>query len=164
MAVLLWFGLLSLHPFYIGITEVEYQEKSKTFQIAVKLFLDDVMSAINHNPKSVVFNPELKNSSMNNMAIKEFVLKGIELKTINDCSKLNNAKTIALNFVGWEIEEGGIWMYLEANNSCYSCLEVSNQLLCNTIREQIHIIRVTRNKKTQTDRFVCPNVRFIVKF
>lgn len=163
VAMALWIGLLSLHPFYIGVSEIEYKEKSKTFQISIKLFVDDVMTELNSTSK-LDFDPTLKNSASNNRVLSDFVQRGFSIKTSNTCNKLPQAKALDLNFIGWELEEGAIWLHLESNGTCLSCLEINNRLLCHSIKEQIHILKFIRNGKVYSDRFVCPNVWYQIKF
>ncbi len=155
IAASLWAIIPSMvHPFYIGITEIEYKPKSKVIQVSIKLFLDDVMSEINAK-SSVKFNPEKKNSTDNNRLLAEFVNAGFCIKTANDPKKLSQAKKIPMTFIGWELEEGAIWMYWESGNALQKFVSVENKLLCASVNQQIHIIKITRPGSVKTERISC---------
>lgn len=162
IAVSLWAIIPSMvHPFYIGITEIEYKPKSKLIQVSIKLFLDDVMSEINAK-SSVKFHPEKKNSSENNRLLSEFVGNDFSIKTAVDQKKLSQSKKIPLTFIGWELEEGAIWMYWESNSALQKYVAVENTLLCTIINQQIHIIKIIRPNAVKSERISCsaPNCLF----
>ena len=163
LAFCLWFGLQSVHPFYLGITEIECKQKHNQIHVSIKLFLDDVMAEINRGATEK-FNPELRNSKLNNKLLEDFLRQGFSIKTAHDVKKIPQSQPIPLSFIGWELEEGGIWMYLEGNKSVQACLEVNNNLLCKSLDGQIHILKVTHNNKTQSDRFTCSKTRHQICF
>ncbi len=162
-AICLWVGFQSLHPFYLGITEIEYKQKPNQIHVSIKLFLDDVMAEINRG-STEKFNPELRNSKLNNKLLEDFLRQGFSIKTAHDVKKLPQSQPIPLTFIGWELEEGGIWMYLEGNKLAQPCLEVNNNLLCKSLDGQIHILKVVKNNKTHSDRFTCTNSRYQICF
>ncbi len=155
IALSIWAIIPSMvHPFYIGLTEIEYKPKSKLIQVSIKLFLDDVMKEINAK-SAVKFNPEKKNSSDNNRLLSEFVGNNFSIKTAADQKKLNKAKKIPLSFIGWELEEGAIWMYWESGNVLEKNIAVENKLLCSSINQQIHIIKIIRPGFVKSERISC---------
>jgi hypothetical protein len=160
IALLLWIVLPSMeHPFYIGITEVEFKQNSKSIQISIKLFVDDVMSEIN-SKSNEKFIPEKKNSPVNNRLLVDFVQDDFFIKTANDQRKLITAHKLPIHFIGWELEEGAIWMYWESNNLLQRCVEVNNSLLCNSIKQQIHIVKIIQSQSVKSERISCSSPVF----
>jgi hypothetical protein len=96
------------HPFYVSVTDAHYKPESRSVEIAQKIFWDDLESVLSQKYKSKV---DLKKGMPLDMLpewIREYTLSH-HLWKVND-------KPCGLEFVGYEIEEDVIWIFLQVRN------------------------------------------------
>lgn len=122
-----------LHPFFVTVTDVNHNPKSKTIEISIKIFTDDLEKAILNENKTVldITNPQNKNRADNLIAL--YLQK--HLKVV-----LNN-KFYPINFVGYQITNEAVWCYLETKKKPkIKTISITNTLLLALYPQQINII------------------------
>jgi len=99
------FQLLS-HPFYISLTEIRYNERQKTLEIAQKIFWDDLEVALGelHQTKVNFLKPESQEQL--EQMIEGYLLKHNQI--------IVNNQQVKLAYLGYEVEEDAAWFYMEA--------------------------------------------------
>lgn len=93
------------HPFYVSVTDAHYKPETRTIEMAQKVFWDDLESVLSQNYKSKV---DLKKGTPLDMLpewIREYTLSH-HFWEVND-------KPCHLEFLGYEIEEDVIWLFME---------------------------------------------------
>ncbi|GHB40471.1 DUF6702 family protein [Mongoliitalea lutea] len=99
------FQLLS-HPFYISLTEIRYNERQKSLEIAQKIFWDDLEVALGelHQTKVNFLKPESQEQL--EQMIEGYLLKHNQI--------IVNNQQVKLAYLGYEVEEDAAWFYMEA--------------------------------------------------
>ena len=124
-----------LHPFFVSVTDINQNAKSKTLEISCKIFCNDLELAIlkETNKKIDIIHPQDKVFA--NKLIANYTAKHIQLKL--------NGKPCNLHFVGYENIEDAIWIYLESDKvQPIQTFEIRNDILLNLHPEQVNIINL----------------------
>ncbi|AFL83480.1 hypothetical protein Belba_0833 [Belliella baltica DSM 15883] len=132
-----------LHPFYISLTEIRYNDAEKTIEIAQKIFWDDLERGLGETNKTKVDFLNPNSPEKLEKMIREYVLKHNQI-TIN-------GKNVSLNYLGYEIEEDATWIYIEGTNvEVPKSVEIINTILIETFGEQQNIINFYVEKKPKS--------------
>lgn len=108
IATLLFGWVVSFHPFYISVTDINYNPKTASLEIAQKIFWDDFEVALgNMSGEAVDFLEPVNQEQLEGLIIK--YLLGKNSVVVND-------QQVKLNYIGYEVEEDAVWFYLEAKN------------------------------------------------
>jgi hypothetical protein len=132
--VLIYLGwLVFSHPFYISLTEIRQNSKSKNLEIAQKIFWDDLEISLSayHQESFDILNP--KDEKKLNDKIGIYLTKHLEIWV--------DGKKVTLNYLGFEVEEDAIWAYFESTPVLLSNqVEVRNSILIREIDSQQNIV------------------------
>jgi hypothetical protein len=135
------------HPFFVSVTEMNFNEKSKNLEISCKLFIDDLQNALKQNYKKSIDLANEKQESENNKIINDYLTKHLSISA--------DAKAIGLKFIGFERESESVFCYFEATNvTTPKKVVITNKILHDYKQEQINIMHVVVNgnrKSTKTD-------------
>jgi len=140
----------SKHPYHVGSVEINYNQKSKTFEITGRFFLDDLENGLNNKyGKSLHFNdPKFKTQL--NEAIKNYSSEYFKLKT--------NNKFLNVNFVGYEEDHESVNVYLESEKvDNPKKIEAAVSFLYNLFDDQINIVHVIVNGERKSEKLIYPN-------
>ncbi|NML58862.1 DUF6702 family protein [Chryseobacterium cheonjiense] len=138
------------HPYHVGSVEINYNQKSKTFEITGRFFLDDLENGLNNKyGKSLHFNdPKFKaqlNESLKNYSAEYFKLKG-------------NNKFLNVNFVGYEEDHESVNVYLESEKiDNPKKVEAAVSFLYNLFDDQINIVHIIVNGNRKSEKLTYPN-------
>ena len=136
-----------LHPFYVSVTELSYNSKTRSFEISCKMFAEDIEEVLRLNLKRKVdlSNPNLE--SENNRLINDYMIRHFAVAA--------DSKAVAYKFVGFEKDKESVYCYLEITNvPPMKQVAITNSVLHDFKKEQINIIHVTLNgnrKSTKMD-------------
>lgn len=147
-----WLIAFSMHPYYVSVTEIEYNPQEKELQIACKLFTDDLEDVLKgDNNISVVIFDEAKRVA-NTKIINKYLQQHFKL-TIDG--------TIAVyKIVGFEKEEEAVWVYLFVKDVAkFKKLNVWSDVFYQYRQGQINIIHFKNNGKTKSHRLSMPAVQ-----
>ncbi len=139
----------SAHPFFVGVTEIDYKSEEKLLQVSAKLFFDDFESAIKK---------DLKLSSFNIMHPKDSVMADTYIQTyfLKHFTILDGNKPIKLNYLGYEIQKEAAWIYLESEDCALpKKLSIVNTLLCTFTDKQNNIVKLKGFQKEQNKNMNC---------
>ncbi|CAM1333041.1 DUF6702 family protein [Tenacibaculum aestuariivivum] len=126
----------SVHKYYISLTEIAYVEKTKSVQIIMNVFIDDIETAINND-----YNVNLQLLSKNE-------LKNVDTLFLNYLKKhfklkINN-KNFEYNFIGKEYDGDIVFFYLEIENiHHFNTIEIQNNVLITHFPEQQNLIKAS---------------------
>jgi hypothetical protein len=144
------------HPFFVGVTQVEYKSEEKLLQVSAKLFFDDFEAAVKK---------DLNLSSLNIVYPKDSALVDLYIKTyfLKHFTILENNKPISLNYLGYEIQKEAAWVYLEAENcELPKKMSIMNTLLCEYTDKQNNIIQLKGFPKEQNKNMNCENTFWLI--
>lgn len=140
IAVVLFTSLssfVSLHKYYVSVTDVEYANDAKSLEIISRLFIDDFEKTLQER-----YVDSLKlDGEASDIYIKKYFSKKLVIKV--------NGIEQQLTFIGKEIDDDMVHCYFEIENiSEIKSINVSNQLLFDSYKSQQNITHLNiKNKK-----------------
>ena len=142
--------LLLLHPFYVSITSVDYNDAAQRVEVSSRIFYDDLEVALKNGRdlKIDLINPE--NRSMIDSLLAAYFHSHLGLTV--------NGTVAPLHYVGYEIDEDVAWCFLEATAiEQVERLQINNQLLFDHFPNQSNIMHITVNGKRQSTKLDNPD-------
>ncbi|SDH58268.1 hypothetical protein SAMN05421846_101219 [Chryseobacterium taeanense] len=138
------------HPYHVGSVEINYSQKSKTFEITGRFFLDDLENALNNKyGKSLHFN-DAKFKSQLNESLKNYAVEYFKLKA--------NNKFLNVNFVGYEEDHESVNIYLESEKiDNPKKVEAAVSFLYNLFDDQLNIVHIIVNGERKSEKLTYPN-------
>lgn len=116
------------HKFYMSVTDMEYNEESKSLEIIIQFFTDDLEKALEQGRERVFLGTE-KESEEVNLLIEKYLNRHFRLQRKN--------APIPYTFLGKEASIDYTWVYLEVENFDASKeFVVENKLLTELFEEQ----------------------------
>lgn len=137
---------VSVHPFYVGVSEIEYDHSDSTVKVSIRLFTDDLQKYFIE--EGHFFNPDTTKFSAN--YIKRYFKENFQIVL---GSKQNKEEEFSIGFklIGWERVEDATWFYLEKQsisfNSQSQFIKIKNTLLYSADYVQTNIIHFIENGK-----------------
>jgi len=131
--------LFANHKFYSSITQIEYNQKTKTFEIIIRVFADDLEKAIQESGSK-----EYRISKdVNQDLMKKYVNSHFVFKTYN--------KALPNKFIGTEQDKDIQILYLEipANQKSKS-FTIKNSMLIDLFNSQVNIMNLNFRGEKQT--------------
>jgi len=131
------------HPFYISLTEARYNDTSRNFEIAQKLFWDDLETVLSeeYNKKVNFLSPEDQEEL--DIMLKEYLLKHNTFFV--------NGKPVELNYLGYEVEEEAAWFYFQSGKvSVPKEVGMKNTVFLKQFETQQHVVNLYVDKKPKT--------------
>lgn len=138
------------HPYHVGSVEINYNQKSKTFEVTGRFFLDDLENGLNTKyGKSLHFNdPKFK--AQLNEALKNYAAEYFKLKA--------NNKFLNVNYVGYEEDHESVNIYLESEKiEAPKKVEAAVSFLYNLFDDQINIVHIIVNGERKSEKLTYPN-------
>jgi len=136
----------SAHKYFLSLTQINYKSESKSIQIIINVFMDDIESAIN---KDFNINLQLttKNELADNNTYFEKYLKQKLFFKVNDIQK-------DFNYIGKEYDGDLIFFYLEIENiNSLETIYVTNDILTTHFPRQQNLVKL-KVDKTQKSKFL----------
>jgi hypothetical protein len=138
--LLLWFVL---HPFHVGLADINYNSNSETYQVSIKLFTDDLEKGLEEFSGVKL---DLVDSDLT--AESDSVIS----KYVDDYFQLSSTSKIDLQYIGSEKDYDVTWIYLESDKTeAATELNISNELLMSVYSDQTHIIHYTVNGEINSE-------------
>ncbi len=149
----------AVHKFYVSVTNVEYAEEEKSFQITTRIFIDDLeaLLAVRYDIEAALATEnEVDNSDD---LISKYLNSKFEIK-INGQSK-------AYSFLGKEYRDDLIVCYLEIPGidiSNVSSIEVRNDVLNELFEEQQNVVHLKIGSKKKSFILIRENNKGMLNF
>lgn len=144
-----------VHPYHVGSVEFNYNQKSKTFEITGKFFLDDLENALKEKYGTVVHFNDVKYKGQINKLLQQYCNDYLKLKTDN--------KFLQVNYIGFEEDSEAVNIFLESQTTNPpKKVETAVSLLYNLFDDQMNIIHIIVNGKRQSEKLNYPN-RYLYK-
>ena len=160
--LLAWFLRLSLllipavHPYYVSVTEIEYNTRQAEMGVACKFFVDDLEEAI--RDAGAAKTDLIRGDKNRNKKLLEEYLRG-HLGIAAD------GKQVELKFIGFELDQEAIWCFLEASSVApFSRLVVRGDMLFELRKDQVNLFHATVNGTRKSHRLVLPDRSFTLDF
>jgi ABC-type lipoprotein release transport system permease subunit len=150
-------AVVFLHPYYISMTDINYNNKSKSLEVSIRIFTDDFEKVMrkNCNCKVDLLKPENKKAM--GILINQYIQEHLQLKV--------NGQTKTLEFAGYQQEEESTWNYYQVKDiPQVKKIEINNSLLHDYREEQINMLHININGKEQSDKLNYPDKLFSMSF
>lgn len=127
--------LFSAHEFHLSLTEISHNTENKTLEISIKLFTDDLLTALQQTGA-----PKMELGTENeppaaNEYIESYLKRHFKL-TIN-------GKPTDFTYLGKEAELDATWCYVEVKDvKKVQSLEVENNFLLEAFNDQTNMVNL----------------------
>jgi hypothetical protein len=130
------------HDYHVSVTQMQYNNSSKTFELSIRIFTDDLEKALGiaHGNKRFV----VKNGDANDAFVSAYITKNLMLTN-------PQKRAVPIHYVGKEQEEDVTWIYVEIPFQLpLSGYFLQNSILTETFDDQVNMTNVTTpaGKKT----------------
>ena len=127
--------LAFFHPFYVSVTEVRHNERSKGLEISSKIFYDDLEAVLekDYKVKVDILKPVVKENI--DAIIADYFNKHLQL--------IVDGRKVQLKYLGYEIEDEAAWCYFEVRGVAkVNKIRVINDVLFDQHASQINMLHV----------------------
>jgi len=138
------------HPYHVGSVEINYNSKSKSFEITGRFFLDDLENGLSKKyGSSFHFNDEKYKTRLNE-ALEKYCMDYFKLKA--------DGKFLKINYVGYEEDSESVNVFLESETlNSPKKVEMAVSFLYNLFDDQINIIHIIVNGERKSEKLTYPN-------
>lgn len=147
-----------LHPFFVSMTDFNYNNANKELEISVRIFTDDFENTLRKNHPGIkidILHPTDK-TQMNSF-VYDYIQKHLQLQL--------NGKAVQMSFVGYEQQSESIWTYLEVKDvNSVQQLHVINSLLHDYTENQINMMHIKAGSAEKSDKLDYPETEAEFKF
>lgn len=140
--IIMLVGLMfsGMHPYYVGITEIDIESKTKVVSLSCKLFTDDVQDAIFRQTGTKINLSAQR--PQDKQALNNYILSKIKI--------IQGATPLTFKFIGYQLEEEGVWCFYESQlKGKLKQLEICNTALYESLATQTHFLHVSFEGQTQ---------------
>ncbi len=126
------FTCLSQHAYYVSVCEIYHNSNTKSLEISIKIFADDLELALRNNGNPDVIVVEEKPDP----ALKDMLQKYLNERFIISIDK----KATRLQIIGYEFDDDVLLCYLEIKDvPKIGLIEVHNNIIAEIYEEQINL-------------------------
>ena len=155
--VLLISFLHLFHPFYVSVTEITQNPKTKTVQVSVRVFFDDFEKALDHKYKAKLNILKPVDRKKVDLLIADYLQKHLQIKA--------NQKPLLLKYIGYEIEEDAAWCYFETEKlGTIKNFDIRNDILFDEHDSQSNMVHVTLNGQRKSTKLDNPKAEARLTF
>jgi hypothetical protein len=146
---LLFFWLL--HPMHVSVTEVQYNEKNKSFEIISRIFIDDLELSIQAEKKNESLDLLNPGSGMTtDQLVSEYIGQHLQIRL--------DGKPVVIHYLAHEIDDVALVCYLEVEGvRKVNVIEVTNSIIQETHADQSNLVHVTYKGPVKSLRLMREN-------
>tara|TARA_B100001063_G_scaffold130369_1_gene121821 strand:- start:5904 stop:6392 length:489 start_codon:yes stop_codon:yes gene_type:complete len=122
------------HKYYVSTTLIDFDLKTKSFEITLKVFYDDLEQALEIDSKTIDYKQDYE--YLTNL-YQTYLEQNFQLRI--------NSETININYLGFEKKRDQINLYMEINNELEEDnILIKNSILFNLFPNQKNIILIRK--------------------
>ncbi len=145
------------HDFYVSICQIDYNPKTESLEITLKIFTDDLEKALETQGTGTLHLGTDKEPEEADDYISAYLQKNFRL--------ILNGDTVAMEYLGKEVEIEATWCYIEIPySSKVKTLQVRNHILMEIYDNQTNIVHVKSNGRQKSLLLSKSNPEDKVKF
>lgn len=135
-----------LHPIHVTVTEIEYDEKSKALEIMMRVFTDDLETALREKSNQ----PELDLLESKNGQAADQLISGY----LRDHFKISlDQKIQNIKYLGHETEGDAFIFYLEVPDvKKWKTINIFNDILTDLYEDQSNLVHVMVKEEVKSLR------------
>ena len=139
-----------IHPYHVGSVEINYNAKTKTFEISAKFFLDDLENSLNAKYSKTLHFGEEKSKAGLDQALENYFAEYFKLKS--------NNKFLKINYLGFEEDKESVNVYLESEaTEMPKKVETALSLLYSFFDDQMNIVHIIVNGERKSSKLNYPD-------
>jgi len=139
-----------IHPYHVGSVEINYNAKTKTFEISAKFFLDDLENSLNAKYNKTLHFGEEKSKTGLDQALENYFAEYFKLKS--------NNKFLKINYLGFEEDKESVNVYLESEaTEMPKKVETAVSLLYSFFDDQMNIVHIIVNGERKSSKLNYPD-------
>ncbi len=139
-----------IHPYHVGSVEINYNAKTKTFEISAKFFLDDLENSLNAKYNKTLHFGEEKSKTGLDQALENYFAEYFKLKS--------NNKFLKINYLGFEEDKESVNVYLESEaTEIPKKVETAVSLLYSFFDDQMNIVHIIVNGERKSSKLNYPD-------
>lgn len=139
------FTSLTMHKFYVSVTQVEFVNEKQSVQIISRIFIDDLELALQNRYDQNIKLIEEKESKNVDVYIEKYFKQKLKITL--------NSKETAYQFLGKKYENDILYFYFEIENvKDIKHLEITNQILFDALPDQQNIVKI--KAKTEHKNYI----------
>ena len=129
------FAFTSMHKYYLSLTQIDYNEKSKALQVTMNVFIDDFELTMN-NTFNKQFNLNTKNELVDSEKFfNQYLQEHFKIKL--------EGQPISFNYIGRKYEGDVVFFYLEFEGvTDVKSIEIENTVLFEYFADQKNLIKL----------------------
>ena len=132
----LFFLFIIPHKYYVSTTLMDFDNKTKSFEITLKVFYDDLENDLKLDSNKVDY---IKDYDYLNEIYKPYLDQNFQINFDNEA--------VLINYLGFEKKQDQINFYMEINSDLYGqTIEIRNAILYNSFPNQKNIILIRKGK------------------
>jgi hypothetical protein len=126
-----------LHPMHVSVTEVQYNEKNKSFEIISRIFIDDLELSIQAEKKNESLDLLNPGSGMTtDQLVSEYLGHHLQIRL--------DGKPVVIHYLAHEIDDVALVCYLEVEGvRKVNVIEITNSVIQETHADQSNLVHVT---------------------
>ena len=139
-----------IHPYHVGSVEINYNAKTKTFEISAKFFLDDLENSLNAKYNKTLHFGEEKSKAGLDQVLENYFAEYFKLKS--------NNKFLKINYLGFEEDKESVNIYLESEaTEMPKKVETAVSLLYSFFDDQMNIVHIIVNGERKSSKLNYPD-------
>ena len=139
-----------IHPYHVGSVEINYNAKTKTFEISAKFFLDDLENSLNAKYNKTLHFGEEKSKAGLDQTLENYFAEYFKLKS--------NNKFLKINYLGFEEDKESVNVYLESEaTEMPKKVETAVSLLYSFFDDQMNIVHIIVNGERKSSKLNYPD-------
>ncbi|MFD0963420.1 DUF6702 family protein [Pseudofulvibacter geojedonensis] len=150
-------SFVSLHKYYVSVTDINYIQDQKSVQITARIFIDDFERMLLERYDLKVVLGEEKNSELVNYYIQKYFSKKLIVEL--------NGQVAEAVFLGNEKEDDQLYFYFEIENVIdIKKIKITNKLLLDVFDNQQNITHLNVNGTKKSFLFMSDNTSDLLNF
>ena len=139
-----------IHPYHVGSVEINYNAKTKTFEISAKFFLDDLENSLNAKYNKTLHFGEEKSKTGLDQVLENYFAEYFKLKS--------NNRFLKINYLGFEEDKESVNVYLESEaTEMPKKVETAVSLLYSFFDDQMIIVHIIVNGERKSSKLNYPD-------
>lgn len=143
------FNDIAAHKLHLSVTQLDYNQKSQSVEIVLRVYADDLENAVSqHAKRPIKIDPTTANKDKRTgEAILAYLRNGFELKS-------PSGTRVKLAWVGMELQMDMYWLRLEgkmsavpANTNGLDGAQLKNKVFCELFADQVNIVNTKIREK-----------------
>lgn len=135
--------LLQAHPYFVSVCEMKYEPKTKSLNVSLRLFVDDLEKSLEDLGVDNLNLGEKTEREDADLTLKKYIEQELLVEI--------DQKRVVLNFLGKEVENDLCFIFLEAGHiEPFEKIKISNRVLFQSFPTQTNLVHCTNQEQTKS--------------